>query len=460
MPLVPAKCTNCGGYLTVDQSKEAGICPHCQQPYIMEKAINYYNTTNVTNIDTINAGVVNVESGESADNLCRAGDTYLKFHDFGKASDIFQKMTDMYPQDYRGWCGLLYAKTFNLQGEIQSASYLEYVKKITEKLAFLQKDTAIVDFECINNYISAQSSVVRNKEKEKLSQEYKIKPKEKKIQAQNRCKIIKIISTITLIAVSCLFVFLSVYFANTFFLSYPEKSHYVYENSTGNYKGGIAEQVALYDYSYGFVETVFNREMPHTYQCEGISFFTGHTTHKPYCYGYSTEFFSDGRIYNTTCTAAHVIYCINYFFLKVWFVAMIVLFALGTVCCFLGRTPLTETFDLSQKRKAPSIFKVIPIKRVLCIFLLLVLAISSYCGVLAARIEFPSDGIYLYWFGGEATTVSNAFDYVSIHLIYSTVIGLIYSCVGMLPYFIYFLIEKSQAKKQLEYELKLVKYVI
>ena len=53
MPLSKAICTSCGGALEVDSAKEAAICPHCGTPYIVEKAIQQYNTT-------IQAGVVNV----------------------------------------------------------------------------------------------------------------------------------------------------------------------------------------------------------------------------------------------------------------------------------------------------------------------------------------------------------------------------------------------------------------
>ncbi len=55
MPLVNAKCTNCGANLTVDKSKDAAICQYCGSAFIVEKAINNYNITN-----TINAGVVNI----------------------------------------------------------------------------------------------------------------------------------------------------------------------------------------------------------------------------------------------------------------------------------------------------------------------------------------------------------------------------------------------------------------
>ena len=57
MPLVNAKCTNCGGVLQVDDSKEAAICPFCESAYVVEKAINNYNITNNLNVSN---SVVNV----------------------------------------------------------------------------------------------------------------------------------------------------------------------------------------------------------------------------------------------------------------------------------------------------------------------------------------------------------------------------------------------------------------
>ena len=62
MPLVDAKCTNCGAPLKVDNSKEAAICEHCGSAFIVEKAINNYNITN-----NINANVVNIY-GDTSNN--------------------------------------------------------------------------------------------------------------------------------------------------------------------------------------------------------------------------------------------------------------------------------------------------------------------------------------------------------------------------------------------------------
>ena len=45
--LVPGICTQCGGQLEVDPTKEAAVCPFCGTPYIVSKAINNYNTVHV-----------------------------------------------------------------------------------------------------------------------------------------------------------------------------------------------------------------------------------------------------------------------------------------------------------------------------------------------------------------------------------------------------------------------------
>lgn len=53
MGMVPARCTQCGANITVDESKEAGICENCGTPFITEKAINNYitNIQNTTNVE-------------------------------------------------------------------------------------------------------------------------------------------------------------------------------------------------------------------------------------------------------------------------------------------------------------------------------------------------------------------------------------------------------------------------
>ncbi|MCR5773556.1 MAG: hypothetical protein K6G42_00595 [Lachnospiraceae bacterium] len=41
--LVPALCTQCGGQLEVDSSKETAECPFCGATFMVDKAVNNYN---------------------------------------------------------------------------------------------------------------------------------------------------------------------------------------------------------------------------------------------------------------------------------------------------------------------------------------------------------------------------------------------------------------------------------
>lgn len=170
MPLVPAKCTQCGASLDVDSSQEAAICPHCKTPFITEKAINNFNTTNVTNIDTINAEVVNVESSDSASNLSRTAETLTNFGEWDKARDIYVKITQMYPFDWRGWYGLLQTNTHNFQ--LQFERYEEYnaLVGIYERLIAVSNDSvpnvATVKGYLNNIYEKVETTISNNYKRE------------------------------------------------------------------------------------------------------------------------------------------------------------------------------------------------------------------------------------------------------------------------------------------------------
>ena len=91
MPLVPAKCPECGGLVEVDNEKRAGFCQHCGEPFVIEDAINtfntYFNTTNNYNT-THNYGdgaVVNIYEDENRDFVIVAG--VLKGYN-GESQDI------------------------------------------------------------------------------------------------------------------------------------------------------------------------------------------------------------------------------------------------------------------------------------------------------------------------------------------------------------------------------------
>ena len=66
MPLVPAKCPECGGNINIDSEKRAAVCEFCKQPFVVEDAITNFNTTyNITNHNSIKADVVMINESEN-----------------------------------------------------------------------------------------------------------------------------------------------------------------------------------------------------------------------------------------------------------------------------------------------------------------------------------------------------------------------------------------------------------
>lgn len=135
MTLVPAICTQCGSKLEVDPSKEAAVCPYCKTPFITQKAINHYNTTNVTNIGSVHADVLNMTDDNSRDNRVKSGETFIRLNDYVSAEKIFGDLTKDCPYDYRGWWGLIrvYSVDFSdmtIDGEKLSSIAQLYQKAI------------------------------------------------------------------------------------------------------------------------------------------------------------------------------------------------------------------------------------------------------------------------------------------------------------------------------------------
>ncbi len=102
-----AECTNCGAPLEVDAEKKVAICPYCNQPYIVEEAINNYTI----HAENLYAGVVNMHDDRSSAARLKAGNEFLMVKEWEKADAAFQEVCDLTPGDYKGWWGRIRAKT-------------------------------------------------------------------------------------------------------------------------------------------------------------------------------------------------------------------------------------------------------------------------------------------------------------------------------------------------------------
>ena len=102
MALVKAQCTNCGGTLDVDNTKDAAICPFCNTPYIVEKAIQQFNIHNTNYINN----AVFMNSSDTEEELLTRGIKQLELNVWEDAGETFRQVTKLYPENYKGWLGL------------------------------------------------------------------------------------------------------------------------------------------------------------------------------------------------------------------------------------------------------------------------------------------------------------------------------------------------------------------
>lgn len=91
MAFVQAKCPECGGMLAVDADKKAAVCQFCGEAFIVQEAVNNYNTYNITNnnYDTTHqygdGSVVNVYEFKRKDFVIEAG-VLKEYH--GESVDV------------------------------------------------------------------------------------------------------------------------------------------------------------------------------------------------------------------------------------------------------------------------------------------------------------------------------------------------------------------------------------
>lgn len=132
MPFVQGKCESCGGILAVDPSLKAANCPFCGTAYVVQDSINYYNTT--IKVETMHADVVNVSDETTSEGRIKAADAYMKLGKFAQAEADYRKATELTPQNYKGWLGLIESRTHNYRLRIKSAKELktldEYAKPV------------------------------------------------------------------------------------------------------------------------------------------------------------------------------------------------------------------------------------------------------------------------------------------------------------------------------------------
>lgn len=95
MALKPAICTQCGGQIKVDDSREAGICEFCGTPFITEKVINKYITQN-----NFAGATFNIQNGVDAENLYKLARRALETENVDDILKYYGQLRERFPDDW------------------------------------------------------------------------------------------------------------------------------------------------------------------------------------------------------------------------------------------------------------------------------------------------------------------------------------------------------------------------
>ena len=108
MPLVPAKCPQCGAQLKVNNELDAAICEYCNTTFIVDKAINNFNITN--NFEGANV-TITASDVTSAEKLLVLAKQALQDKNYINAYNYYNEVLLREPENieayfYSHYCGI------------------------------------------------------------------------------------------------------------------------------------------------------------------------------------------------------------------------------------------------------------------------------------------------------------------------------------------------------------------
>lgn len=134
---VTATCPNCNSPLQIKEGQDFVKCEYCGTISSAPKAIEYHQHQSTSyNFSGANP-VVNFSNGQDLETLVKNADMHLKLKNYADAQSIYEKISKEYPHDYRGWWGLILAKS----------------RELTDTDIFIRKDS-------VSGYISLSAEYI------------------------------------------------------------------------------------------------------------------------------------------------------------------------------------------------------------------------------------------------------------------------------------------------------------
>lgn len=120
--------------------------------------------------ETVSAAQAQVQAGGatglSSDKRIQNANTFLKLNDYDKAQNIFKQVTEEYPEDHRGWWGLILCKTENftsknLRERENLRKWLGYIKQLSTPEIYAEYEKAFCAY--IKNTVDIDAMAEKDK---------------------------------------------------------------------------------------------------------------------------------------------------------------------------------------------------------------------------------------------------------------------------------------------------------
>lgn len=130
--MIVLKCKMCGGDVELSPDKTYGICNYCGNNVKLSETGHEQKVSLKDIADNV--------ASTSLERLIQNSNTYLKLSDYSSAQEVFSRITKEYPEDYRGWWGLIVCETkgFEIIKKDQSSinKWFKYVQQLAPEEAF------------------------------------------------------------------------------------------------------------------------------------------------------------------------------------------------------------------------------------------------------------------------------------------------------------------------------------
>lgn len=158
MALVAAKCTQCGGDITVDNTKEAGICKFCGTAFITEKAINNYNTY-ITNNNNFSGANINIVGGDIR-NLLEIANNSLNGGNGNKAFEYSNKVLEIKIDSCEAW--LIKMKSLEFIGTIGNPRVEEIIVCGNKAIEYAEENVKVqIEEEVYKYYLNRSLTLLQ-----------------------------------------------------------------------------------------------------------------------------------------------------------------------------------------------------------------------------------------------------------------------------------------------------------